>query len=94
VVSSLEQILDKILPHFDKYTLKTQKQSDYLLFREAVILIKGKKHLTVKGLQKIINIRATLNKGLTPTLKEAFPNSVAVPRPQLPHIDILALHPQ
>jgi hypothetical protein len=78
--------LAKIVPHFDKYPLKTQKFSDYLLFREVVMMMKRREHLTIKGLQKIINIRATLNKGLTPALKEAFPYSVAVPRPQLPHI--------
>lgn len=32
-VSSLGQILDKIIPHFDKFPLKTQKLADYLLFR-------------------------------------------------------------
>jgi hypothetical protein len=78
--------LAKIIPHFDKYPLKTQKLADYLLFREVVMMMKRGEHLTVEGLKKIINIRATLNKGLTPALKEAFPNSVAVPRPQLPHL--------
>lgn len=37
-------------------------------------------HLTVEGLQSIVNIRASLNKGLKPALQEAFPNSVPVPR--------------
>jgi hypothetical protein len=82
-VSSLGQILAKIIPHFDKYPLKSQKLADYLLFREVIMMMKRGEHLTALGLQKIINIRATLNKGLTPALKEAFPNSVAVPRPQL-----------
>nr|QDG01237.1 hypothetical protein [Scytalidium sp.] len=41
-------------------------------------------HLTAESLQKLINIRASLNKGLTPLLAEAFPNSVAVSRPLLP----------
>lgn len=50
------------------------------------------KHLTASGLQAIINIRATLNKGLSPALKEAFPNSVAVPRPEIS--SILELQPQ
>jgi len=47
------------------------------------MMMKRREHLTASGLQKIINIRATINRGLTPVLKEAFPNSVAVPRPQL-----------
>lgn len=31
-VSSPKQILEKILPHFDKYNLITKKLADYLLF--------------------------------------------------------------
>ena len=72
-VSSLNQILKWIIPHFDKYPLITQKRADYLLFREVIMMMERREHLTVEGLQAIINIRATLNKGLTPTLKEAFP---------------------
>nr|CDL73178.1 Ribosomal protein 3/homing endonuclease-like fusion protein n2 TaxGrosmannia RepIDC7SWE1_9PEZI [Fusarium pseudograminearum CS3487]CDX48303.1 Ribosomal protein 3/homing endonuclease-like fusion protein n2 TaxGrosmannia RepIDC7SWE1_9PEZI [Fusarium pseudograminearum CS3487] len=41
-------------------------------------------HLTAEGLQKIIGIRASLNRGLTPLLLEAFPNTVALVRPLLP----------
>ena len=82
-VSSLDQILAEIIPQFDKYPLKSQKFADYLLFREVAMMMKRREHLTASGLQKIINIRATINRGLTPVLKEAFPNSVAVPRPQL-----------
>jgi hypothetical protein len=50
-------------------------------------------HLTAEGLQKIINIRASLNKGLTPLLAEAFPNSVALSRPPLV-VHSTKLHPQ
>jgi len=88
-VGSLDQILTKIIPHFDVYSLKTKKHADYLLFREVVMMMKGGEHLTVEGLQKIINIRATLNRGLTPALKEAFPNTVAVQRPQVPYLDLI-----
>jgi len=79
----------------DKYPLITQKRADYLLFREVVMMMERREHLTVEGLQAIINIRATLNKGLTPVLKEAFPNSVPVPRPMMvKRSKISTLHPQ
>ena len=32
-IGSLNQILTKVIPHFDKYPLKTQKYADYLLFK-------------------------------------------------------------
>ena len=51
-VSSLAQILAVVIPHFDKYPLKSQKLADYLLFREVVMMMKRREHLTALGLQK------------------------------------------
>jgi hypothetical protein len=44
---------------------------------------KRKEHLTSVGLQKIVNIRATLNLGLSPKLKAAFPDTKRVERPYI-----------
>jgi len=57
------------------------------------MMMKRGEHLTVEGLQKIINLRASINKGLSPLLKEAFPNSVAISRPPLP-LEEMELNPQ
>jgi hypothetical protein len=86
-------LLTQVIPHFDKYPLITQKNADYLLFKEVVMIMKQGEHLTVSGIQAIINIRATLNKGLTPLLMEAFPSTVAVPRPQVNNIDVQSIDP-
>ena len=40
-----------------------------------------KKHLTVEGLQQIVNLRAAINLGLSDELKAAFPNIISVKRP-------------
>lgn len=93
-ISSLNQIITQVIPHFDKYPLITHKRADYLLFKQAVMIMQRGEHLTVSGLEAIINIRATLNKGLTPTLIEAFPNTIAVVRPQLDNIDVKSIDPQ
>lgn len=74
-VSSPEQIVKYVLPHFDKYPLITDKFSNYLIFKRIVEMILNKQHLNVKGLQEIVNLRAYLNLGLTGVLKEAFPNT-------------------
>jgi sRNA-binding regulator protein Hfq len=50
-----------IINHFDKYSLISKKQADYLLFKMAVNFIKNKEHLTIEGLRKIIAIRASMN---------------------------------
>lgn len=81
VITSIEQITNVVLPHFDKYPLKTQKLADYLLFKDVVELIRNKEHLTEYGLNKIIALKASLNLGLSDELKTAFPNTMIVSRP-------------
>jgi len=83
-------MLEKIINHFDKYPLQTQKRADFELFKSVVMMVKSKKHLSQDGLQEIINHRASLNNGLTLLLKESFPKSNPVARissienPQIP----------
>ena len=70
-----------IIDHFDKYPLITSKWSDFELFKQVVGKINRKEHLTLEGLQQIVNIRASINNGLSPKLKEAFPETIPVHRP-------------
>lgn len=80
-VNSLGHIIEKILTHFDHYPLVTQKLADYILFKEIVILMNNKEHVTLEGLNKIISLRASLNLGLSENLKDKFPEIKAVVRP-------------
>lgn len=52
-----------------------------------------KEHLTLEGLQKIINIRATLNFGLSKELQLMFPETIPVSRP-LRETTCVIPHPQ
>lgn len=79
-IDSIDHLLI-LISFFDKYPLLTQKFADYTLFKEVVNLINTKAHLTLDGLNKIINIKASINKGLSDKLKSQFPNYVPVPRP-------------
>lgn len=69
-----------ILDHFEQYPLQSCKYADFIFFKEIILKIKCGEHLTVKGLQDIVNIKANLNRGLSPLLKEAFPKFVPVAR--------------
>ena len=40
-----------------------------------------KEHLTPAGLQEIVNLKASINNGLSDTLLAAFPNTEPVTRP-------------
>jgi hypothetical protein len=87
-ISSPEQIILKIFPHFYNYPLITQKRADYLLFKDIITKMVQKEHLKEEMLQDFVNIRASLNLGLSEILKFSFPATKPVPRPQfkLPEI--------
>jgi hypothetical protein len=80
-VKSLKDLINVILPHFDRYPLITQKHADFLLFKSIVLLMSEKEHTTMKGIRKIVNIRAALNLGLSPTLSASFPDITPVEKP-------------
>lgn len=54
-------ITDKIIPFFEKYPIIGVKLDNYLDFCKAAKLINGKKHLTVKGLEKIRLLKSNMN---------------------------------
>lgn len=73
--------LQVIIAHFDKYPLITKKQADFVLFKSVVNKLSLKEHLKLQGFKEIVNIRASMNLGLTDALKKAFPETTPVPRP-------------
>lgn len=52
-----------------------------MLLSMAVAIIERGEHLTLEGVQKLVNIKASMNLGLSDQLKEAFPTYDPVPRP-------------
>jgi NADH:ubiquinone oxidoreductase subunit K len=81
-VSTVKDLVDVIIPHFDNYPLNTKKYLDYLLFKKIVFKLLNKEHNTYEGLQDIVNIRSSLNLGLSNELKKAFPGTVPAIRPE------------
>ena len=61
IVQDTSFLLDKIISHFDLYPLKNLKQKDFICFKEALKLIKEKRHLTREGLDKIISLNLEMN---------------------------------
>lgn len=81
-VQSARTIADVIIPHFERYPLNTQKRADFLLFKQGVdLLLNGKARSSIEGIKNIVSIRASMNNGLTDTLKINFPNITPAPRP-------------
>ena len=73
--------LEKVIYHFDKFSLLSQKWADYTLLKNAITLIKNKEHLTTEGFKKVLSIRAAMNLGLSDELNLSFPNVIPFSRP-------------
>jgi hypothetical protein len=51
-------------------------------FQTSYQIVYQKEHLSIEGLEKILNLKASLNKGqLSDKLKAAFPNVIPTKRP-------------
>ena len=80
-VSSVKDLTDIIIPHFERYFLLTQKGADFMLFKSIVELINTKVHLSIEGLHKIISIKASMNTGISDIQNTEFNGIIPVSRP-------------
>jgi hypothetical protein len=62
VVKSIDEIVEVLLPLFDKYPLRGSKLVGYTIFKTVALMIKEKKHLTLEGLIQILNLSYFMNK--------------------------------
>lgn len=62
VVRSIDEIVEVLLPLFEKHPLKGSKLEGYNIFKAVVLMIKEKKHLTLEGIVKILNLFYFMNK--------------------------------
>ncbi len=61
IVSSLSDIVEKIIPFFNEYKLIGEKREDFQAWCKAAELMKSKKHFTPEGLEEILEIKAKMN---------------------------------
>jgi len=69
IVRKLSDLNNVIISHFLNFPLLTQKAADFILFKKIIERINKKLHLTTEGLQEIINLKDSMNKGLPLVLK-------------------------
>ena len=82
-VTKIKDLNDYIIPHFESYTLQSDKFIDYKLWSEAVRIMIAKDHLTDEGFFRVISLKTALNRGISPKLKEEFPNVTILSRAKL-----------
>ena len=61
-VRNKTDLIEKICPFFNKYTLLTAKKNDFELFKQGLEIIKNGEHLTDKGFIKIQEIASQMNR--------------------------------
>ena len=61
MIVKFTNIVEKIIPFFDKYPIQGEKLNDYLDWCKIARLIKNKSHLTNEGLISIKNIKKGMN---------------------------------
>ncbi len=62
-VRNFTHLREQIAPFFEKHPLKTKKHVDFLKFREVLLLMERKEHLTPQGIEKIRKIASEMNTG-------------------------------
>lgn len=60
VVSKLSDIMNIIIPFFEKHPLQGSKLCNYLDFKTGAIILNNKEHLNSEGLVKLQNLKAAL----------------------------------
>lgn len=61
-VRSQKDFFEKIIPFFEKHTLKTAKHVDFLQFRDILLMMAKKEHLTKEGAKKIAQKAQSMRK--------------------------------
>jgi hypothetical protein len=62
-VRSVEQLLNCVIPVFDKHPLKSRKRQDYLKFRRVLLMMQRGDHLNEPGIAKIRGLASKMNRG-------------------------------
>lgn len=60
-VRSLDDLINKIIPHFEKYPMLSKKQKDFEFFKHVCNLMQKELHKHKNGLEKIMNLAFKMN---------------------------------
>jgi len=82
-VQNIKDLTNVIIPHFNKYSLLTQKKADFILFSRCIDTLLNNLHLDIKDIEKILSLKSSMGKniGLSQSLNIMFPNIIAADRP-------------
>ena len=60
-IAALKIINESVIPTFDTYRFSGNKLANYLIWKEILGLVNSKANLTAEGLEKIRDLKSTIN---------------------------------
>jgi hypothetical protein len=61
VIRDRKDLLQKVIPFFERYHLHTQKKQDFSVFRKILKMLSEKEHYEIDGFRKIVNLAYSMN---------------------------------
>jgi hypothetical protein len=61
-ITKISELNEVIIPFFEKYSIQGLKSLDFADFKKVAIMIGSKEHLTIEGLNRILEIKLNMNK--------------------------------
>ena len=62
-IRSVQELIEKIIPHFEKFPMLSSKQKEFKIFAAICRKMKENQHLTAEGFQQILKLAEHLNAG-------------------------------
>jgi hypothetical protein len=61
-ITQISELIEIIIPFFEQYPIQGLKSLDFEDFKKVAMMIGAKEHLTIKGLNRILEIKLNMNK--------------------------------
>ena len=61
-ITKISELMEVIIPFFEEYPIQGLKSLDFADFKKVALMVVSKEHLTIEGLNKILEIKLNMNK--------------------------------
>ena len=61
-ITKISELMEVIIPFFEEYPIQGLKSLDFSDFKKVALMVVSKEHLTIEGLNKILEIKLNMNK--------------------------------
>src|SRR5439155_23883795 len=62
-VTRLAELEERVFPFFERFELRGPKKDDLAMSRQIAVLVRSRQHLSARGIEAILQMRAKMNRG-------------------------------